>query len=146
MWKLLLCINSIKCMIRNRCRFCPLTLLPWHYCQSFLFWNWMFCLPFESVAGGIFQITNIFPSLLKCVDIQHTGCSRKNIIFNKKENLVVLPSSQAVCCFSSLHAARKCTQKNTDLCIAHTVSYFASIALRCILKIRRCYRNFIMHN
>ena len=24
MWKLLVCINSIKCMIQNRCLFCPL--------------------------------------------------------------------------------------------------------------------------
>ena len=29
------------------------------------FLNWMFCLPFELVTGGIFQITNIVPSVIK---------------------------------------------------------------------------------
>ena len=27
--------------------------------------NWMFCLPFDRVAGGIFQIAILFPSLIK---------------------------------------------------------------------------------
>ena len=47
----------------------------------------MFCLPFERVAGGIFQIVNIVQSLVKqlntneqAVNIQHACCSHMNVI------------------------------------------------------------------
>ena len=51
----------------------------------------MFCLPFEYVTGGIFQIANIVLSLVKklntnwqAINLQHACSSHKNIILNEK--------------------------------------------------------------
>ena len=52
----------------------------------------MFCLPFERVADGIFQIANIFPSLVaktnwQIVNIQQTFYCHKNVILNENLNI-----------------------------------------------------------
>ena len=52
----------------------------------------MFCLPFERVAGGVFQIANIVPSLIQqldtlwqAVNLQHACYNHKNVILNKNK-------------------------------------------------------------
>ena len=58
MWKLLLCINSIRCMTRNRCLFCPL-IIKHQYSPLMTYSNEQAALkPWLSVASRFRVITS----------------------------------------------------------------------------------------
>ena len=59
---------------------------------SITFLNQVFYAPFERVAGGIFQIVNIVPSLIRqlntnwlAVSLQHACCCHYNVKLNEKK-------------------------------------------------------------